>query len=103
MMIIGLSAVNVAPATTGRRTPKSFDIPRAQADRRADDERDRHRAGVHDEQVLQAEDQQLVHRQDLLDGMDPRWSGWGDGGVQRHAISNDQSPSDDESSSAIWN
>ena len=90
MMIIGFSTVNVAPATTGSRTPNNFEIPadwmivampghqqvgadedrdvvRLQPDRRPDDQRHGDRARVHDEQVLQAEDEQPLRSEDLVD------------------------------------
>ena len=52
---------------------------RVQPDRRSDDQRHRDRARVHDAQVLQAEDEQLVQRGDAVHGM---WAGGRRGAVR---------------------
>ena len=93
MMIIGFSTVNVAPATTGSRTPmilpmptdwmidampetsrsaltRMRDVAAVEPDGRPDDQRHGHGAGVHDEQVLQPEDEQPRRRQHLVDRVD---------------------------------
>ena len=106
MMIIGLSTVNVAPATTGSRTPKILPMPTlwiivampdtnrsaltsrpivdiGSSQRPAHDERHRHGARVHDEQVLESQDEQPGRGQHLVHGMNRQpvpsvgWHGFG--------------------------